>query len=77
MKPRWIYSIMATSLVVMVLGYFRQGALGVCTALVLALASRARGDSYFASRSKSLDLFFLGFFTIALTVLAVIVPSPQ
>jgi hypothetical protein len=76
-----IYAVVAAAFVEMGFGSFRAGALLIAGALALVLVQRVRSGKnalgFFASRARWIDVVTVSFLLISLTILAVVVPSPQ
>ena len=76
-----IYCVLAVAFVEMGFGSFRAGAGLVALALALVLLERTRRgasrEGFFANRARWLDIVTLVFLLISLTILAIVVPSPQ
>jgi predicted membrane protein len=77
----FIYALVVLAFVEMGFGSFRIGALLIAAALGVVLVQRIRArdseSDFFANRALWIDVTTLSFLLISLTILAVVVPSPQ
>jgi hypothetical protein len=77
----FVYAVVAVAFVEMGFGSFRAGALLIAGALAVVLVQRVwlsdNSSVFFASRARWIDVVTVSFLLISLTILAVVVPSPQ
>ena len=81
MKRGVIFSLLGLSLFEMAFGSFRYGAGFVAAAMGFVLFDRIRRPAndplVFAVRGRGFDIFMMSFLFISLTILAIVVPTPQ
>ncbi|MEY4348366.1 MAG: hypothetical protein RIS43_785 [Actinomycetota bacterium] len=81
MRRNVIFTLLGLSLVQMAFGSFRYGAGFVAAALAFVLVDRIRKPAddaqVFAVRSRGFDIAVMSFLLISLTILAIVVPTPQ
>ncbi|MEY4322752.1 MAG: hypothetical protein RL410_533 [Actinomycetota bacterium] len=81
MKRNVIFALLGLSLFEMAFGSFRYGAGSVAAAMGYVLFDRirkpAQDPQVFAVRNRGLDILMMSFLFISLTILAIVVPTPQ